>query len=144
MRIIDWSSDVCSSDLADGGALGGGNDDIGHELGLLEYVCHNPVCRCSYQLVCDCERWRASGTHTEDRALEPTIIPTWPSARSSRSPPTSAVAAGTMRSVVDTIWRSEEHTSELQSLLRISYAVFCLQTKKLINQHHTRNTYTIN
>src|SRR3546814_6660280 len=26
--------------------------------------------------------------------------------------------------------RSEEHTSELQSLLRISYAVFCLQTKK--------------
>src|SRR3546814_17836073 len=106
MRIIDWSSDVCSSDLADGGALGGGNDDIGHELGLLEYVCHNPVCRCSYQLVCDCERWRASGTHTEDRALEPTIIPTWPSARSSRSPPTSAVAAGTMRSVVDTIWRT--------------------------------------
>src|SRR3546814_7111742 len=27
--------------------------------------------------------------------------------------------------------RSEEHTSELQSLMRISYAVFCLQTKKL-------------
>src|SRR3546814_7871941 len=30
--------------------------------------------------------------------------------------------------------RSEEHTSELQSLLRISYAVFCLKKKK---QHHT-------
>src|SRR3546814_8877874 len=29
-------------------------------------------------------------------------------------------------------WRSEEHTSELQSLMRISYAVFCLQ-KKIIN-----------
>src|SRR3546814_1043940 len=28
--------------------------------------------------------------------------------------------------------RSEEHTSELQSLMRISYAVFCLKTKKLI------------
>src|SRR3546814_2123877 len=27
------------------------------------------------------------------------------------------------------IWRSEEHTSELQSLMRISYAVFCLKTK---------------
>src|SRR3546814_5715028 len=27
-------------------------------------------------------------------------------------------------------WRSAEHTSELQSLMRISYAVFCLQTKK--------------
>src|SRR3546814_4937416 len=28
-------------------------------------------------------------------------------------------------------WRSEEHTSELQSLMRISYAVFCLTKKKL-------------
>src|SRR3546814_3614599 len=30
--------------------------------------------------------------------------------------------------------RSEEHTSELQSLMRISYAVFCLKKKKQINQ----------
>src|SRR3546814_7006740 len=27
------------------------------------------------------------------------------------------------------VWRSEEHTSELQSLMRISYAVFCLKKK---------------
>src|SRR3546814_8175348 len=33
--------------------------------------------------------------------------------------------------------RSEEHTSELQSLMRISYAVFCLTKKKL----HTNNIY---
>src|SRR3546814_9149565 len=34
--------------------------------------------------------------------------------------------------------RSEEHTSELQSLMRISYAVFCLKTKKKkLNQKHT-------
>src|SRR3546814_2653896 len=33
-------------------------------------------------------------------------------------------------------WRSEEHTSELQSLMRISYAVFCLK-KKNKNQKHT-------
>src|SRR3546814_4082535 len=33
--------------------------------------------------------------------------------------------------------RSEEHTSELQSLMRISYAVFCLKKKK--NQHTTIN-----
>src|SRR3546814_1064834 len=33
--------------------------------------------------------------------------------------------------------RSEEHTSELQSLMRISYAVFCLQTKK--QPTHTSN-----
>src|SRR3546814_5275027 len=31
--------------------------------------------------------------------------------------------------------RSEEHTSELQSLMRISYAVFCLKKKKNINIH---------
>src|SRR3546814_8149414 len=31
--------------------------------------------------------------------------------------------------------RSEEHTSELQSLMRISYAVFCLKTKNKLNMH---------
>src|SRR3546814_4357359 len=35
--------------------------------------------------------------------------------------------------------RSEEHTSELQSLMRISYAVFCLKKKKH-NKHNQRNT----
>src|SRR3546814_7878266 len=44
--------------------------------------------------------------------------------------------------------RSEEHTSELQSLMRISYAVFCLKKKKqktkiiTINTHRTRYTRT--
>src|SRR3546814_3202208 len=32
--------------------------------------------------------------------------------------------------------RSEEHTSELQSLMRTSYAVFCLQTKKTTGHNH--------
>src|SRR3546814_4523840 len=32
--------------------------------------------------------------------------------------------------VIVCVWRSEEHTSELQSLMRISYAVFCLKKKK--------------
>src|SRR3546814_8252363 len=35
--------------------------------------------------------------------------------------------------------RSEEHTSELQSLMRISYAVFCLKKKKHNKQSHTRS-----
>src|SRR3546814_6063658 len=35
--------------------------------------------------------------------------------------------------------RSEEHTSELQSLMRISYAVFCLKKKKI--QHRSSNNY---
>src|SRR3546814_9762576 len=39
--------------------------------------------------------------------------------------------------------RSEEHTSELQSLMRISYAVFCLKKKKKTTQtHHTQNHTT--
>src|SRR3546814_9241121 len=33
--------------------------------------------------------------------------------------------------------RSEEHTSELQSLMRIPYAVFCLTKKKIYERHHT-------
>src|SRR3546814_7347703 len=36
--------------------------------------------------------------------------------------------------------RSEEHTSELQSLMRISYAVFCLKKKK--REKHSKITYT--
>src|SRR3546814_4571113 len=42
---------------------------------------------------------------------------------------------------VDT-YRSEEHTSELQSLMRISYAVFCLKKKKKQNVHILSTTYT--
>src|SRR3546814_9274591 len=38
--------------------------------------------------------------------------------------------------------RSEEHTSELQSLMRISYAVFCLKKKK--KQNHQKQHYSIN
>src|SRR3546814_4044159 len=36
-------------------------------------------------------------------------------------------------------FRSEEHTSELQSLMRLSYAVFCLKKKKTTRRHHTQN-----
>src|SRR3546814_6902032 len=37
--------------------------------------------------------------------------------------------------------RSEEHTSELQSLMRISYAVFCLKKKKPITKNTTINNH---
>src|SRR3546814_3991757 len=46
--------------------------------------------------------------------------------------------AGT--SAASCIFRSEEHTSELQSLMRISYAVFCLKKKK---QTQTRHNHRI-
>src|SRR3546814_10487593 len=38
--------------------------------------------------------------------------------------------------------RSEEHTSELQSLMRISYAVFCLKKKKVVYKQHKQNDKT--
>src|SRR3546814_2051038 len=44
--------------------------------------------------------------------------------------------ADLVRLPVAPVQRSEEHTSELQSLMRISYAVFCLKKKKLTTQDH--------
>src|SRR3546814_9934295 len=53
------------------------------------------------------------------------VPPARPWARATRSCPGAQVQALHSRTV-----RSEEHTSELQSLMRISYAVFCLKKKK--------------
>src|SRR3546814_3387299 len=39
--------------------------------------------------------------------------------------------------------RSEEHTSELQSLMRISYAVFCLKKKKIIKINQNSHKYSV-
>src|SRR3546814_2947377 len=53
----------------------------------------------------------------------------------------SAEPRGAMRSSRNPAIRSEEHTSELQSLMRISYAVFCLKKKKkTIYTNSTNNT----
>src|SRR3546814_3212901 len=41
---------------------------------------------------------------------------------------------------LEAAWRSEEHTSELQSLMRISYAVFCLKKKKQQTSIETQET----
>src|SRR3546814_1987699 len=49
----------------------------------------------------------------------------------------TAVALNKIPNVVVTL-RSEEHTSELQSLMRISYAVFCLKKKTKIAETHTQ------
>src|SRR3546814_10216148 len=51
---------------------------------------------------------------------------------------------GYARQVIDAEQgRSEEHTSELQSLMRISYAVFCLKKKTNIKNENTTHTSTI-
>src|SRR3546814_5407099 len=60
-------------------------------------------------------------------------------------PPNTAAVAGIVllrNSRFNLITRSEEHTSELQSLMRSSYAVFCLQKNKKTEQH-TRQVPTI-
>src|SRR3546814_10554470 len=49
---------------------------------------------------------------------------------------------GERQKLIERVGRSEEHTSELQSLMRISYAVFCLKKKKDIQQTTDPNTQT--
>src|SRR3546814_7037569 len=69
----------------------------------------------------------------------------------------AATASGVLHTTVRSWWcrvqsqpgrgsvrvRSEEHTSELQSLMRISYAVFCLKKKKKYILRHTSQTTSI-
>src|SRR3546814_4118038 len=60
------------------------------------------------------------------------------SARQKRSFCRTAEEPCSCRCSIRLAGRSEEHTSELQSLLRISYAVFCLQKKHHDNDHCSR------
>src|SRR3546814_4681950 len=50
-------------------------------------------------------------------------------------------AIGEGRAVLVAAFRSEEHTSELQSLMRISYAVFCLKIKIIADQKYIFPSY---
>src|SRR3546814_4827654 len=55
-------------------------------------------------------------------------------------PPSNRIGAGARRHCCARSARSEEHRSELQSLMRISYAVFCLKNKKtniIMYNHYT-------
>src|SRR3546814_6086147 len=80
------------------------------------------------------------------------LLPAWPITSSSKCRPCSRHSTSKRRSRRrrnphlrrQSLKRSEEHTSELQSLMRISYAVFCLK-KKTTKQHnntHTDNTHS--
>src|SRR3546814_7458722 len=62
----------------------------------------------------------------------------WPGRLSWRSTgmTASGVGCSATRSMRDAMNRSEEHTSELQSLMRISYAVFCLKKKQTRHLNH--------
>src|SRR3546814_6731501 len=108
MRISDWSSDVCSSDLALGrrtrnSIVGPVDRALGFGFGALKGLILASLLFLLAVLVLD------------TTGGGPTERPDW--LTQSRSYPLLNA-------------RSEEHTSELQSLMRNSYAVFCLKKKK--------------
>src|SRR3546814_1222969 len=103
MRISDWSSDVCSSDLPDQPV-----DADPEELGAVRFP----------QLAL-----AALGVDVGDRRTGAALA---------GLAEAHDLLHGIERRVAEIDDRSEEHTSELQSLMRISYAVFCL-TKKTKN-----------
>src|SRR3546814_1720036 len=117
MRISDWSSAVCSSDLLRPGSSQASTLEAGQEFGGgLRHL--RDLSRC---------RWSASG----ERASGCGRVPVIEQGRIS-----GAGNLGRARTAWNDLraeHRSEEHTSELQSLMRISYAVFCLKKKKKTN-----------
>src|SRR3546814_8629015 len=120
MRISDWSSDVCSSDLASNPPaqalhcrrIGGGRE-------AAALVRHSS------------EAYRQRRRQGEEGRAEAEKF------FSSAGLSLSAIpwTIGTFPKWLGS-GRSEEHTSELQSLMRISYAVFCLNKKKNKYQHN--------
>src|SRR3546814_7768333 len=118
MRISDWSSDVCSSDLVpQQPAL----EDLGAE----------QVVRTHAQQV-DAEE----PDHQRKRQHTAADIGLWHHVvQHEQRDPAEGEGQQQAQQEVDAVLahvrlvRSEEHTSELQSLMRISYAVFCLKKK---------------
>src|SRR3546814_5234668 len=113
MRISDWSSDVCSSDLS----------DAEHRAKMKKI---------------QAAQAKKVAAKTVEKGL--VIVHTGP-------------GKGKTSAALGMAVRSEEHTSELQSLMRISYAVFCLKKKKTATTctnnrrrtgEHADNTTTTN
>src|SRR3546814_10851947 len=122
MRISDWSSDVWSSDLAGAVSRIQTCEQLEDALEGVDYV---------------------QESLPEIVELKKEIF-----GRLDRLSPPAAVLASSTSSIPASAFRSEEHTSELQSLMRISYAVFCLkkkkkQTKKQKNQKVINSNKTI-
>src|SRR3546814_6457580 len=116
MRISDWSSDVCSSDLdaflhQHGERGAGGHDALAADAGFGEALVQGEVAALGEVAVDGDQFLHAADLATEHDAL-------------GRQAQVDRARGRVQRGA-----RSEEHTSELQSLMRISYAVFCLQKK---------------
>src|SRR3546814_5437841 len=118
MRISDWSSDVCSSDLQQPGQA---------QAGLAGKRRVGVVAHCVGEL----DRAAAyAGRGRQRPGQEAEDVPRDPHQVHGRVEHGVEGDADELRSrEVAMQARSEEHTSELQSLMRISYAVFCLKKK---------------
>src|SRR3546814_8982651 len=128
MRISDWSSDVCSSDL--GGA------DLRSKLGeppILDAAWCSPHAR----------KTLTGGFNKLTPAHRADLHPAPSRARTIAL--YSSSVCRTFSSSTTLSARSEEHTSELQSLMRISYAVFCLKKKNTttVNNKDMHNINTV-
>src|SRR3546814_3631415 len=116
MRISDWSSDVCSSDLVAASSTSKG-ETLFDTLKTLEAM----------QADMFVVRHQASGAaHFFAEHAAPGVAILNAGDGRHAHPTQGLLDLFTIRRYK----RSEEHTSELQSLMRISYAVFCLKKKK--------------
>src|SRR3546814_4568358 len=119
MRISDWSSDVCSSDLCDRRRC------LQDALQLLDEIVRVQEAHAAKEHV----DAAAPCLHLGQAQRHEIVVV---HVDASRHPAGGQIAPGLIleasRAGIGDI-RSEEHTSELQSLIRISYAVFCLQQK---------------
>src|SRR3546814_8341547 len=115
MRISDWSSDVCSSDLT-------GRGEVRHRLSV--GLDPGRAAGCGGGRQCP-EKWNAGGVGSLSQ-----VSVHAPGAGNHRKHLLSSAQSSGRGEVCEQLPRSEKHTSELQSLMRISYAVFCLKKKK--------------
>src|SRR3546814_10710096 len=124
MRISDWSSDVCSSDLRRNRQAPGRSLPV-HRSGRARRGEGMPGRNRSS---CECEFASLFGGRFGRRRIG--------FDRGQRGLAGGLRGEDQPRSENDE--RSEEHTSELQSLMRISYAVFCLKKKRKTTSKHTK------
>src|SRR3546814_7685918 len=133
MRISDWSSDVCSSDLQK--LVEKLKQRTGEKTSSLQALGRIERDSVKGRSARHTERWdRLRDEQRADREKRKDK----PAAqrKSAESAKPSGLAERIADRALSAASRSEEHTSELQSLMRISYAVFCLKKKK----YKTQNT----
>src|SRR3546814_6272934 len=121
MRISDWSSDVCSSDLHVSGSL-----NCCSSRSDLDVEQHPGVV--AEELLAAAAIGEGIGELFEVGEVGRGVVGVGEVGRPQEAVGPEALGQRRDRALVG-IARSEEHTSELQSLMRISYAVFCLKQK---------------